>query len=231
MDSAALLALAFPEEAKPLEVQEVTPERVEIYARLLPELKGSSVAAVLCDLDGEKVQHLVVAGDAGPRVVVVEEGCKIMLDDLSPTQMVEYRFKEHPEWHVGYMSECAMEGYRAQKFKTWKQMIDEPSCKAAFKRLLHTGLVTKLYDTVALPTPESDKAAWIVTNEETGKPIHVPHPVEEMRIWDATQGEYRTLSARLVGAPNEEDEEKYWQDLLTEQREKHGSDVIQELLA
>ena len=188
MDQSAILGLTFPDDAKPSgDVQSVSEERRAVYARLLPELKSGELKGVVCDLDGEKVQHIVHAGASGPTVVVVEEGCKIMLEDLSPSQMVEYRFAESPDWYLGFMSEGGMEGYRALKFKTWKDMIDQPSCEAAFKRMLQSGLVTKLYDTVALPTPESDLSAWMVTNEDTGKPIHVPHPVEEMRIWDAEE--------------------------------------------
>ena len=186
MDNAELLALPFPEDAKALEVQAVSDERRAVYARLLPELASGELHGVVCDADGEKVQHLVHKPAGGAAVVViVEEGCKIMLDDLSPTQMVEYRFSESPEWRCGYLGEAAMESYRTQKFKTWKDMVVNPSCKAAFKRILQTGLVTKLYDTVALPTPAEDAQKWTVTNEETGKIIHVPHPVSQMRIWDA----------------------------------------------
>eukprot|EP01064_Diplonema_japonicum_P003217 TRINITY_DN120_c4_g1_i1.p1 TRINITY_DN120_c4_g1~~TRINITY_DN120_c4_g1_i1.p1 ORF type:complete len:247 (+),score=74.56 TRINITY_DN120_c4_g1_i1:56-742(+) len=228
MDNATLLAMEYPEDAKALEVQDVSPDRLQIYESVVNGIsKGGEVKAVVCECYGDKVQHLVKDG----KVVMVEEGCKIMLEDLSPSQMVEYRFKESPQWMLGWMSAEAAIGYRAQKFKTWKEMLDSPNCEAAFKRLIQTGLVTKLYDTVALATPAEEADKWVVTNEETGKKIDIPHPVSEMRIWDAEAGAYKELSPHLDGAPSDAEADAYWAKLLDEQREKHGAEFVDKMLA
>ncbi|KAJ9465370.1 hypothetical protein DIPPA_18760 [Diplonema papillatum] len=229
---AAILALEYPEGAKALRIQAVSEERRQIYARIVPELSSGDVKGVLCELDGEKVQHIVHCPAGGaPKVVIVEEACKIMFDDLSPSQMIEYRFKESPQWHLGWMGEESADGYRRQKFKSWREMFDKPTCEAAFKRMLQTGLVTRLYDTVALPTPAEDVAKWTVVNEETGKKIDIPHPVHEMRVWDAEKEAYRTIASLLEGAPEDDKAGEYWEKLLQEQKDKHGADVIAKLMA
>eukprot|EP01059_Diplonema_ambulator_P034053 TRINITY_DN7445_c0_g2_i1.p1 TRINITY_DN7445_c0_g2~~TRINITY_DN7445_c0_g2_i1.p1 ORF type:complete len:248 (+),score=125.35 TRINITY_DN7445_c0_g2_i1:53-745(+) len=226
----ALMKLEYPDDAKPLEVQAVDREALEVYATVKPECLEGEVKGVLCDCYGEKVLHLVQVKDGAYKVLIVEEGCKIMLEDVSPTQMVQYKFKESTNWMVGWMGKEAAIGYRSQKFKSWKEMVDHPSCAAAFKRLLQTGLVTKLYDTVALPTPPEDVDKWTVINEETGKKIDIPHPVDDMRVWDAEQGKFASLSPHLDGAPEDSEAEAYWENLLKEQKELHGEEYINELL-
>ena len=184
MDHKSLLAMAYPEDAKPLEVQDVSPDRVDIYSKFVPKLKSGTVAGVLCELDDIKIQHIVHCDGGKPEVIVIEEACKIMLDDLSPAQMIEYKFDD-TGFMLGWMGEDAAASYRSAKFKAWKEMVDKPNCEAAFRRILQAGVVTRLYDTVALPTPPEQADKWIVTNEDTGKKINIPHEVSEMRVWDA----------------------------------------------
>eukprot|EP01060_Flectonema_neradi_P032557 TRINITY_DN5206_c0_g2_i1.p1 TRINITY_DN5206_c0_g2~~TRINITY_DN5206_c0_g2_i1.p1 ORF type:complete len:233 (+),score=40.01 TRINITY_DN5206_c0_g2_i1:64-762(+) len=230
MDDKSLLSMSYPEDAKPLEVQDVAADRVEIYSKLAPKLKSGTVKGVLCDQDGVKVQHIVHSDNGKVEVVVIEEACKIMLDDLSPTQMVEYKF-EDTGFMLGWMGEDAAASYRSAKFKAWKEMVDKPNCEAAFRRILQAGVVTRLYDTVALPTPPEQADKYIVTNEETGKKINIPHEVSEMRVWDAEAGSYKAFSAHLDGAPQPDEKEQFWGNLIAEQREKHGDELIDKILA
>lgn len=38
----------------------------------------------------------------------------------------------------------ALEGYKATKFKNWQDMLEKPSCEAAFARMLQIGPVNRL---------------------------------------------------------------------------------------
>eukprot|EP01063_Lacrimia_lanifica_P001008 TRINITY_DN1047_c0_g3_i1.p1 TRINITY_DN1047_c0_g3~~TRINITY_DN1047_c0_g3_i1.p1 ORF type:complete len:235 (+),score=117.45 TRINITY_DN1047_c0_g3_i1:52-756(+) len=232
MDDASLLAMEYPDGGKATKVQDIDPARVAIYAAKVPQLQSGAVKGVVVENEyGDIIQHVVhQVGDAAPQPIVIEEACKIMLEDLSPTQCVEYKFAESDQWHLGWMGREGCDGYRSAKFKHWREMIDKPDCEAAFRGLLRTGLVTRLYDSQAMPNAPEDAEKWRVTNEETGKTYELPHPVDKMRIWDAAEEKYVELSAHLDGAPSDEDAPAYWQALLEEQVEKHGQETIDRLL-
>eukprot|EP01062_Namystynia_karyoxenos_P024358 TRINITY_DN1948_c1_g1_i1.p2 TRINITY_DN1948_c1_g1~~TRINITY_DN1948_c1_g1_i1.p2 ORF type:complete len:261 (+),score=110.88 TRINITY_DN1948_c1_g1_i1:78-785(+) len=222
-----LSQVQYPEGATFIAAQELSPERRSIYATAYPALATGAVGAALCDEGGTKVQHVVHCPPGGtPTVVIIEEGCKIMYEDLPPSRMVEYRFKEGGGWMLSRMGPEACEMYRGQKFKAWKQMLDEPSCEAALRRMLEGGLVNRLFDENVLPTPEDQLAQWQVVDQATGKTISIPHPVAELRLWDAEAGEYRTMSAVLAGAPEDDGVEQAWQGILDELRAKHGTEYI-----
>ena len=52
--------------------------------------------------------------------------------------------------------------YRASKFKLWKEMLMSGggNCEATLKRMVKAGVVTHMYDALALPMPEAEKAEW-----------------------------------------------------------------------
>ena len=46
-------------------------------------------------------------------------------------------------------------------------------------------------------TPDDEKDKWTVVHEETGKTLHIPHPVHALRVWNASTRSY----VRGVAAP------------------------------
>ena len=75
---------------------------------------------------------------------VITRECAITLDDLAPSQLVEYRFDETGPWMLGNVSFLALEEYRKVKFDYWKNLMLNPTCEAAFKRMLKVGCVTSV---------------------------------------------------------------------------------------
>ena len=67
--------------------------------------------------------------------------CAITLDDLAPSQLVEYKFSAEGPWMVGNVSFAALEEYRKVKFGYWKNLMVNPACEAPFKRMLKIGCV------------------------------------------------------------------------------------------
>merc|ERR1712048_1374318 len=138
----------------------------------------------------------VVAGAAAPELIT--GACQIMYEDLSPSECIEYAFAEAPgHWAMAMISLDALEAYRSMKFEAWKKMLQEPTCEAAFRRMLQIGLVTRLYDPQLFPTPDKLKSSYQVTDERSGKLIELPHPVSELRIWNAARLEYDPIDSRL----------------------------------
>jgi len=250
----ALRSITYPEGATFIQVQELSAERRAVYAAAmnvqgspgkpleysaaLPDFDKGNVAAVLCDDSGQKVQYLVHAPDDGPPTVVML-GCKILMEDLSPTQMVEYRFQEGG-WMLSGMGSDACEMYRGSKWSSWQKMWKEPDCKAALVRMVQAGLVNKLYDPYFLPTPQEDLAAWMVTDEKTGKITQIAHPVAALRMWDAGAGEFQDITALLDGAPADADVPAVWEEMLNELKAKYididgevisGTDLVCQALA
>lgn len=211
-----------------MQVQELSDERRAMYAAAvsvtsaptkplsyepaLPGFDQGAVAAVLCDDAGQKVQHLVHQPPGGSPTVATLS-CKIMMEDLSPTQMVEYRFPEGG-WMLSGMGVDACEMYRGQKWEIWLKQWKQPDCKAAVVRTIQTGLANRLFDTSLLPTPEADMPQWTVTDEKTGKLSYIVRPVAEMRIWNAATGEYDEMSSLLEGAPEDSQVASVWKEML-----------------
>jgi len=70
-----------------------------------------------------------------------------------------------------------------------------------------------------------------VVNEKTGKLIDLPHPVENMRVWDESLSEYRPIDATLDGAPKGSEEiSAYFNRQLAELKEEMGVEYIDELM-
>lgn len=89
----------------------------------------------------------------------------------------------------------------------------------------------RIYDKLAFPLPEADKADWQITDEKTGKLVDIPRPVFALRIWDPKADCYADLSPLLAGAPKTDEElAEYWQTTLDELRKKNGEEYINGLL-
>lgn len=224
-----LKGLEYPD-AKYEKAQNFTDDRRKIYAGFYPALATGAAAAVLCSSDDGPVQHIVHQPDGGQAtVVIIPEACKIMYEDLSPSQMVEYRFKDG-DWRLSWMGKEACTMYKGQKYEIWKKLLMEPSCEAALRRMLQTGLVNRLFDEGVLPTPPEDLSNWQVTDPSSGKLISIPHPVAELRIWDAAAEKYDVMSAVLDGAPSDSEVDKAWAEILDKLRADHGAEYIDGLL-
>merc|ERR1719461_690502 len=111
--------------------------------------------------------------------------------------MVEYRFSADDTWKVGGIGKDSLESYRSLKFKTWLEMVKTPTCEAQFRRLLQTGLVCTMFDPNAFPTPDKDKGDYEVVDAKTGKKVQIPHPVYELRVWNAEHRKYENEVVRL----------------------------------
>jgi len=60
--------------------------------------------------------------------------CKISYEEVSPTQLVEYKFKESPRWYLGMSTRLYLEAFRKSKFKSWKELILTTTCQKTLKR-------------------------------------------------------------------------------------------------
>jgi hypothetical protein len=160
--------------------------------------------------------------------------CDITYEDLSPTQCIEYAFADEepvPTWHLSKTSNDGYEHFLQCKFKVWEKAMREPSCEAAFRRMLQRGLVYQMYDANMFPTPDHLMSKYRVTDEESGKSVELPHPVAQCRVWDAAKRCFKTLSTTLEGAPQSEAEAKvYWETFLEELRDLRGAKYIETLL-
>lgn len=149
-------------------------------------------------------------------------------DDLPATQIIEYKFAEDGRWLLSCISQSSLEMYRASKFKAWRELLLDGGgkCVVTFRRMLKTGLVTQMYDTMAFPSPAEEASDW-KTKDANGKTIDVPRPVYAIRVWDAAEKKHSALGTKLDGAPEPAEEEGYWQKLLVEVKEKIGAEEVE----
>jgi len=222
---------------KVVDIRYLEDDRKAIYGVLSEEIQGADhVLAVECVLDTEdedakeedegKCEKVITI--SGDEVEEVELEDKITMEDMNPSELVEYTFSD--QWMLAPMSLPSMVGYRGMKFKHWKGMIEQPVCEAAFKRLLNIGLITNMFDNVAFPSPEEEKKDWIVQDEH-GKDHQIPRPVKALRVWNVKERCYKEVSAHLDGAPTADEAPKYWEDMLHKFKMQRGEDYINELFA
>eukprot|EP01083_Nonionella_stella_P003676 10580_1 len=222
---------------KAINIRYVEEARIKIYGPLCPSIANGqhvlSVECALADADAkeeekELSEKIIVIDDTDIDVVELED--KITMEDLSPSALIEYTFYEEGPWMLAPMSLVSLEGYRKSKFTNWKNMIENPHCEAAFKRLINIGLITDMFDHVAFPSPEHEKKDWMVKDDH-GKDVVIPRPVKGLRVWDVKGRCYKKVEAHLDGAPDAKEAEKYWEDMLNGFRAKQGADYINGLLA
>jgi len=217
-----------------MDIRILEADRKEIYGALSEEISSADlVLAVECvkeegDEKEEEVRIEKVITVTGDDLEVVELEDKITMEDLSPSELIEYTFSEH--WMLAPMSLPSLEGYRKMKFANWKHMIEHPVCEAAFKRLLNIGLITNMFDHVAFPSPEEEQKDWVVQDEH-GKDVVIPRPVKALRVWSVKDRCYSAVAAHLDGAPAADEAPKYWNDMLSKFKNERGEDYINDLLA
>jgi len=233
------------------------PARREIYARRFPEMTSGTVVSLICkqeenDDDEEEeeggedsktklVEHLaIVSRNEGEDISSTSEDayeakpflteCKISYEEVSPTQLVEYKFKESPRWYLGMSTRLYLEAFRKSKFKSWKELILTTTCQKTLKSLLGLGPITRLYDRFALPTPPELKGKF-ETVDDNGKIVHIPHCVAGLRVWEPDSKSYEAITPHLDGAPSSDAAvDAMWSSILDQLRQAHGSDVINKLI-
>jgi len=214
-DRRPVFATAFPECADPGQIYEIIAEG---------KAQGGSVQVreftAMCK---------GAAGTSPPKLL--EGSCAITLEDLTPSECVEYCFAEEPDkWRMALLSREALDTYRSTKFQSWLKMLQEPTCEAQLRRMLQIGPVTRMFDPIVFPTPEALKSQYQVIDDKTGRKIDLPHPVSKLRVWDASQQRYEALETLLTGAPPDNVKEIWWQDLLKQLQSLQGNTYIQQLM-
>merc|ERR1712154_753319 len=98
----------------------------------------------------------------------------------------------------------------------------KPDCEATFRRLLQIGIITNVFDFELFPMPENELADWQIINEKTGKTMNIPRPCKAMRVWNVESKAYEKIDTTLKGAPEDEEKDSYWKDLVNQLKDEHG---------
>lgn len=215
--------------------KEMEEDRVERYssAGCFASIGGrpSTVIGAKYETEDFGVVEHVIAWDGSSAKPVMTE-CGISYEELSPTQLVEYQYEEDGPWALAKMSLEPLEFYKGSKFKAWREMLDNPSCEAAFARMIQAGPLNCIYDKLGFPIPEKEQAMWTIKDEKSGKLVDIPRPVFGLRIWDPNSDSYKPVSALMGGAPaTAEDLAAYWEETLKELKVKHGDEYINKLIS
>jgi len=173
-------------------------------------------------MGSDEEEHMVIRHEDGLLEVKME--CAIMMEPLPPFQIIQYQF-EDSVWRLSKIGAMACENYRKGKFKHWEEMIKKPVCEASLRRMVEIGLITTLFDHLAFPNPPETEGDYETINDETGKKVLIPHPIQALRVWDSAKREYKSQNGRLEGAPEPSEEEGYWTVLLTDLREKFPEEM------
>eukprot|EP00440_Ansanella_granifera_P023808 gb/GFBE01025859.1/.p1 GENE.gb/GFBE01025859.1/~~gb/GFBE01025859.1/.p1 ORF type:complete len:240 (+),score=64.67 gb/GFBE01025859.1/:1-720(+) len=206
-------------------------DRKKVFAAVFPDCAADQVVAIVAKGPSGDMKEFTAVMKGGA-AELVSGSCQITFEDLTPSDCVEYAFGEAPgQWALAQVSLEALETYRGMKFEAWKQMLEKPTCEAQFRRMLQLGVVTQLYDPQMFPTPEELKPQYQVTDERTGKLISLPHPVKELRVWNAEKQQYDSINTHLTGAPTEAEKETWWTTFVGKLREEHGDEYISGLVA
>lgn len=156
-----------------------SPTRLTLYARCFSE-HASGVMVSVSTAEGERVVHVC---DGVATDIRVDDS--ITCEELSPCDLVEYKF-ENGDFLVSKVGVDALEMYRGMKFVAWKKMVLGmwKDCLASFVRLLKTGPICHMFDPMIFPEAPGEERKWQVI-DSAGKVRAIPHPVREMRIYDA----------------------------------------------
>lgn len=202
----------------------LAPERLALYTRSFSEYVGGVMVSI-ATAEGERIVHVC---DGNARDVRVED--TISCEDLSPANLVEYKF-ETGDFLVSKVGMDSLEMYRGMKFEAWQKMVLGmwKDCLASFVRLLKVGPICHMFDPMIFPEAPGGEREWQVV-DVNGKVRHIPHPVREMRIYNAETKKYTKVDTRLTGAPQDADLDAFWEDLLKEVRETTATQVGPEFI-
>eukprot|EP00009_Paramoeba_aestuarina_P016007 CAMPEP_0201532450 /NCGR_PEP_ID=MMETSP0161_2-20130828/50407_1 /ASSEMBLY_ACC=CAM_ASM_000251 /TAXON_ID=180227 /ORGANISM="Neoparamoeba aestuarina, Strain SoJaBio B1-5/56/2" /LENGTH=158 /DNA_ID=CAMNT_0047935875 /DNA_START=61 /DNA_END=537 /DNA_ORIENTATION=- len=150
----------------------------------------------------------------------VEGTCGVCFDDC---ELMEYAFDDGV-WRPSSVCRECTGFYKQQQFGIWRKMLEHPDCEAALKRLLKGGVIVNIFDRLCFPHAPGTEKDWVVINEENGKEVDIPHPVEKLRD---SEGEF---DPHLEGAPPAAQAEAWWGAFIEELKLKHGVEYINGLL-
>lgn len=120
-------------------------ERKVTYARCIGMLEPGEVvlAAKYTNFDGSLLEQIVKWNDEKKVATKVTCECGVSMEEFSPTCIVEYQYVPNGEWKLSKVSQQPLEMYMGSKFGQWRQMLDCPTCEAAFVRMLKAGALNK----------------------------------------------------------------------------------------
>lgn len=120
-------------------------ERKVSYARCIGMVdEGTSIlGAKFTNFDGTVLEQIVRWNDSKGTATKVTCECGVSMEEFSPTCIVEYQYEEGGEWRLSKVSRQPLEMYMASKFAQWRNMLDNPTCEAAFVRMLQAGALNK----------------------------------------------------------------------------------------
>jgi len=103
------------------QVEELSPERHEIYRRALPAFAEAKAAlSLLAEGEGVVREHIAAIGaDGQPRLALSE--CQILLSDSTPSELVEYSFEDNV-WRLSTVCISALQEYRQSKYDGWEAL-------------------------------------------------------------------------------------------------------------
>jgi len=214
--------------------------RLALYKPLCDALAGAdTVLSVECEpaegqeeiKEEDKVlfEKIVALKNNNTEVEIAEMEEKVTMEDLSPSELVEYAFSAEGPFMLAPMSLPSLAAYKKMKFADWKQKIEHPDCEAMFRRLLQMGLITNMFDHMSFASPESEKDEWIVQDEH-GRNVIIPRPVAALRVWDVKSRAYAAVDPHLDGAPTAEEAPKFWNDMIAKFKAEQGEDYINGLM-
>jgi ubiquitin-conjugating enzyme E2 D/E len=186
--------------------------RARYAARVFPSLKrGSALKVSTSDAAEEKIVSIV--SNRATEVL----GCdSVSLEDVTPCQLVEYRFSD-TDWMVARISVESLEYYRVVRFAIWHKMAMNMwrDCISSFKRIVRGGPICHMFDNDIFLEADGEEKKWQVV-DKYGKVRLIPHPVAGLRVWRPETQSYEAIDTRLTGAPSDEELQTYWQGMLAE---------------
>lgn len=213
----------------------------------LYQLAGLStdIRPVVCLLLKDKSnEHLAYLNQDGTvELIFVDDA--VSYEPISPLQLVEYCYAapssstsldEEGEWIASCIGRECMDAYTSTKYNLWKDMFLKAfdGCAKAFLPEIKRGYaMTNVYDHMIFPYDPSESSSWEV--DHNGKIVKLPRPVRGLRIWNANEGAYDSISPRMAGAPDEAEMESAWKALLQELRgtlnPKYGDEFVDDCLS
>ena len=209
------------------------------YVKIYPELGQAVETATLVvqvpeGSSGEDYVEYVAyktKADGAVNTIIVED--KVMLSDVSITQLIEYKFDEDPAdlWRVGNVTLETYEMTLAMKFDAWKKTFLGADCEAALRRMLRNGIPRSVCDHGMFPTPEEHKSIYTVVDEKTGKDVLIPHPITAARIWNPSNQNYTPITVEMKGVPVDDAQRAaLWNQLVEEIKVKFGAEIVDKII-
>jgi hypothetical protein len=148
----------------------------------------------------------------------------ITMDTVNVTELVEYKYSDDKVWRVSKVGMDSLQNFKRVKYQIWKDQILNEKCEAALKRMIQAGLCDRVFDAEMFPEPEAMKKNYHFNDTKTNKKVDIPHPVAELRIWNATSGKYDAVPPALDNVP--QDKAGEWNAIKAELCRLFGDDFV-----